>query len=304
MKNINKVSIIGMGALGLMYADIVQKHLGSTAVQFVMDEKRLLRNKNTEYKINGIPVKFNMVLPENAGNADFILVAVKFNALNDAVEMMKKITGPETVIISVLNGIVSEEILASHFGKEKIVYSVAQGMDSMKFGSDVHFTKEGELRIGVANGGLEENLRAVESFFDRSGIKYTEEKDIICRMWNKFMLNVGINQTCMAYGACYSKVLNTKELKDVFTGAMREVKLIAEKKGINLTENDIEKWIDIISTFAPDGTPSMGQDRIARRKSEVELFSGTVIRLAKELNVPVPVNEMLYDKIAEIEAEY
>ncbi|WP_191013840.1 ketopantoate reductase family protein [Treponema zioleckii] len=293
-----------MGALGLMYANIIQEHLGSQAVQFVMDGERIEKYKNTDFKINGVSKKFRMVDAKNAMPADFVLVAVKFTGLEKALETIKKCVGPDTVIISVLNGISSEEVLAKHFGREKIVYSVAQAMDSMRFGSEVRYTKEGELRIGVANGGVQEKLKSLEDFFDKSGIHYIEEKDILRQLWNKFMLNVGINQTCMVFSACYSQVLGTKELKDVFVGAMQEVKAVANKKGINLNDDDINQWIKIIATFAPNGTPSMGQDRIAKRKSEVELFSGTVIRLGKETDTPVPINQMLYEKIMEIEAEY
>ena len=304
MKEIRNASIVGMGALGLMYANIIQEHLGSAAVQFIMDSERAEKYKNADFKINGNSRKFRIIREENATPSDFVLVAVKFTGLEKALATIRKCVGPDTVIISVLNGISSEEILSKHFGPEKIVYSVAQAMDSMKFGNEVRYTKEGELRIGIANGGKEENLKALENFFDKARLHYTEEKDILRRMWSKFMLNVGINQTCMVYQACYSKVLGTKELMDIFVGAMEEVKVCANKKGINLNEDDISQWIKIIASLAPDGTPSMGQDRLAGRKSEVELFSGTVIRLGKETNTPVPINQMLYDKIMAIEAEY
>ena len=304
MKEIKSASIVGMGALGLMYADIIQRHLGKDAVQFVMDEERLKRNSRTDYRINGKLVKFNLVSEKEVCFSDLVIVAVKFTSLSESLKVIEKLVGPETVIISVLNGITSEEILSERFGKEKIIYSVAQAMDSMRFGSEVRLTKEGELRIGITSDGRKENLDALENFFEKAGIKYTEEKDIIRCMWNKFMLNVGINQTCMAYNATYSEVLNTKELYDVFTGAMKEVMLIANKKQINLSEKEMKAWIELISTFAPDGTPSMGQDRIAKRKSEVELFSGTIIKLGRETGIPVPVNQMLYEKIQQIESEY
>lgn len=304
MKEIKNVSVVGMGALGLMYADIIQTNLGSSAVQFVMDEERAAKYSKKDFFINGKAKKFRIVKTQDAKPADFVLVAVKFTGLESAMQAIQKSLGPETVILSVLNGISSEEILGQHFGKERIIYSVAQAMDTMRFGTEVNYTKEGELRIGITNGGRAENLFAVENFFEKANIHYTEEKDILRRMWNKFMLNVGINQTTMVYNANYHKVLNTPELYDIFIGAMKEVMAIAKKKGIELNEDDIQQWVKIISTFAPDGTPSMGQDRIAKRKSEVELFSGTVIKLGKETDTPVPINQMLYEKVEEIEANY
>ncbi len=304
MKEIKNASVVGMGALGLLYGNLIQENLGKEAVDFVMDEDRVKKYRQAEFKINGEKREFRLTRTEDAKKSDLVIVAVKYTGLESAFKSIEKCVGENTVIISVLNGISSEEILAEKFGKEKIVYSVAQGMDAMRSGHEVKYTKEGELRIGVANGGKEENLKALEAFFDKAKIHYTEEADILKRMWNKFMLNVGINQTCMAFGASYSEVLGSKELTGVFMDAMKEVMECAKKKGIVLGKEDMNKWISIIKTFDPNGTPSMGQDRLAKRKSEVELFSGTVIRLGEETGTPVPTNKMLYEKIRQIEAEY
>ncbi len=304
MKEIKNASVVGMGALGLLYGNLIHENVGKDAVDFVMDAGRAEKYRKAEFMINGERKDFRLTKTEDAKERDLVIVAVKSTGLESAMESISKCVGKDTVIISVLNGISSEEILSERFGKEKIVYSVAQGMDAMRSGQSVRYTKEGELRIGAANGGDEENLKALERFFDKAKIHYTEEKDILKRMWNKFMLNVGINQTCMAFGASYSEVLGSEKLTGIFMGAMKEVKDIAKKKGISLSEKDMEDWISIIKTFDPNGTPSMGQDRLAKRKSEVELFSGTVIRLGKETGTPVPTNQMLYERIMKIESEY
>lgn len=304
MKEIKTTNIIGMGALGLLYADMIQTNLGSHAVSFLLDDSRYEKNKNQTFTINGEEKRFNMISEKDAVPVDFVIVAVKYNGLEAALKTMEKVVGPETVIISVMNGISSEEIIASKFGGDKVIYSVAQAMDAMKSGSSMVYTKAGELRIGYARGGTKENLELVKDFFNRAGIAYTEEQDIIRRLWNKFMCNVGINQTCMVYGKCYREVLAPGQANDTFIGAMREVILLSKAEGINLTEEDLEGWVKIISSLAPEGTPSMGQDRIARRKSEVELFSGTMLRLAEKHNLVLPVNKWLYEQVQKIEAEY
>lgn len=304
MKEIKSCAIVGMGALGLMYAHIIQKNLGKDAVNFVMDSERAKKYKGQRFLINGMEEFFNVVSFDDAEPVDFVIVAVKFTGLESSLKTIEKLVGPSTVIISVLNGISSEEILAGKFGSEKIIYTVAQAMDAMKSGNDLKYTREGELRIGVANGGLKENLEAVVNYFEKAGIHYTVEDDIIRRLWNKFMCNVGINQTCMVFGKNYSQVIAPGEAHDVWIGAMKEVILISKAEGINLTEEDLSQWIKIISTLDPDGTPSMGQDRLAHRKSEVELFSGTVIKIARKHGLEVPVNQWLYDQVQEIEKGY
>ena len=85
---------------------------------------------------------------------------------------------------------------------------------------------------------------------------------------------------------------------------MHEVMAVAEKEGIHFTEDEFKEYIRLMGTLQPEGYPSMRQDAVAKRKSEVELFAGTIIREAAKFGVPVPVNQFYYDKIMEMEAKY
>ena len=77
---------------------------------------------------------------------------------------------------------------------------------------------------------------------------------------------------------------------------------VANKYGVR--EKELKEYVAITRTLKPEGTPSMGQDRINRKYSEVELFAGTVIRMAEKHGIPVPMNQYLYKLVKEIEAEY
>ena len=204
---IQNTLIIGMGALGLLYADIIAKAKGQDAVAFVMDEQRVEKYKDTTFTINGESKQFRMISDKEAQPADLLIVAVKYNGLRPALETMKACVDEHTIIMSVMNGIDSEEIIAEAFGKEHMIYTVAQGMDAMKFGDDLSYTKHGELRIGVIEESQKENLRAVTDFFEEVEMPHTVEDDILKRMWGKFMLNVGVNQTCLAYSTNYAGTL-------------------------------------------------------------------------------------------------
>ena len=302
MKEIKNVTIVGMGALGLLYGSMMAS--GGAQVHYVVDAERSIRYQNMEVTCNGEPFRYQLVKDTEAKPADLVLTAVKSTGLAAALDTMAGCVGPETVIISVLNGISSEGILGERFGKEKMIHTVAQGMDAMKFGNSLQYTQTGKLHIGLAPGERAENLDAVKTFFDRTGVGYVEEADILRRMWSKFMLNVGVNQTCMVYGTTYGGVLADGEPNRTMISAMREVIALAGAEGILLNEQDLNQYIDIIGTLSPEGTPSMGQDRINRKPSEVELFAGTVIRLAEKHGLYVPVNRFLYESVQEIEKEY
>ena len=302
---IQSVAIVGMGALGLLYADVIVKARGENGVTFVLDEARMEKYKDTIFSINGEEKVFHMTSYQEMKPVDLLIVALKYNGLKPAMEIMNPCVDDHTIIMSVMNGIDSEEILADVFGREHMIYTVAQGMDAMKFDNRLEYTKSGELRIGAIEEYQKENLQSVCEYFDDIQMAYAAETDILKRMWGKFMLNVGVNQTCLAYSTNYSGTLaeGTEENR-IFLAAMREVIELANAYGIELSEEDLDYYVKIIGTLSPTGVPSMRQDGMAKRYSEVEMFAGTVIRMAKDKDIQTPANELLYKKIKEIEATY
>ena len=304
MKEIQSTAIIGMGALGLLYGNQIVSRLGSSGLRFIADRKRIQKYHSMEFTVNGEHRTFPMEDCETAAPADFVIVAVKYNALPEALNTMKNCVGPDTTIISVMNGISSEQMIGERYGREKVLYSIAQGMDAMKFGSSLTYTQAGELRVGALSPEQNNRLEAMTAFFDRAGIAYTVEDDILHRLWGKFMLNVGVNQTCMAYETTYSGTLVPGEAHDTMIGAMREVIRLARAEHVNLTEQDLDSYIDLLKTLSPDGMQSMRQDSLSHRPSEVEMFSGTVREMAKKHGLATPVNDRLYKRIREMESQY
>ena len=106
---IKTVAIVGMGALGMLYGEQLQKVLQAGAVRFVMDEERFKRHKNDKYEVNGVEQSFTLQSVAQAEPVDLVIVATKFSGLNEALEEMQGLVGPQTIIFSVLNGISSEE---------------------------------------------------------------------------------------------------------------------------------------------------------------------------------------------------
>ncbi len=304
MKEIKNVAIVGMGALGLLYGNRIMESLGNSAVSFLLDEERYRSYQDRHFTIQDKEVHFPMVSADVAKPADLVIVAVKYNSLPSALDTMQKAVGPDTVIMSVLNGITSEKIIGERYGMEHMIYTVAQGMDAMRFGDSLRYTKMGELRIGMPKGESREALPSVQAFLEKSRIPYTVDKDIIYRMWGKFMLNVGINQVCMIYETTYAGALQKGEANDTLTGAMEEVIRIANAEGVPLSEKDMDYYIGLLHTLLPDGVPSMRQDGLARRKTEVDMFAGTVMEIAAKHGIPVPVNTEIYRRVKEMEAAF
>lgn len=300
MREIRSTAIIGMGALGLLYGRSIFDY-DPQAVTYVMDEQRVAKNRGKIWRINGSPYCLPVCSSREATPADLVIVAVKYNELASALDTMEKCVDENTIILSVMNGISSEKIIAERYGAKHVLYTVAQGMDAMRSEGRLDYTQAGELHLGVMDETQNADLDAVCAWFTKTGIAHVMESDIRYRMWCKFMLNVGINQCCMVYETTYSGCLKPGEANDTMIAAMREVITLAKAEGISMGEKELQQYIAILETLSPDGIPSMRQDGVAGRKTEVDMFAGTVIRLAKQHGIPVPANEFLYQRVQEME---
>lgn len=304
---IKKITIVGMGALGVMYGDFLTRKLGKECVEFVGSKKRIHRFKEEGMFCNGQSCDFSLVDEEEMGMpADLLIFAVKATELEPAIQTVRNKVSRNTIIMSLLNGITSEEIIGKVYGMEKIIHCVVQGMDVVKAGNRVTYSQFGEFRIGIAeeSKAKKQKLQAVLNLFDKVEMPYIFEKDIIHRLWSKFMLNVGVNQAVMIHEGTYGTVQKPGEARDLMQNAMKEVITLAHKENVNVTQEDFDDYIKLIDSMNPNGMPSMRQDGLARRKSEVELFAGTVIAMANKHGIDVSVNRTIYEIITKMESKY
>ena len=303
-KIINRAYISGLGAIGGAYGSILYD-ADRNSVKVIVDAERLARYTEKGITVNGKRYDFDYVLPVRADTyADLILVAVKGHHLDAAIESIKPFVGDNTVIMSLLNGITSEDTLARTFGAEKILHAFCVGTDAVREGTDIRYGKPGKIVFGDRYNKNSENVNAVKAFFDRIGFPHTVPEDIMRELWWKFMMNVGINQTSAVLRAPYGVYNRIVEATELMYAASMEVLPLAQKEGINLGEDDIRNYLDIIGTLSPNGKTSMLQDVEAGRKTEVESFALTVIELGKKHGIPTPINDVLYRMIRVIEKTY
>ncbi|MDD3921831.1 MAG: ketopantoate reductase family protein [Eubacteriales bacterium] len=303
---IQTVTIVGLGALGTLFGHQLAKHMPKENLRILADENRIARYQRDGVFSNGEKCDFHFVTPKEAlPPADLVLVAVKFGQLQSALETMRGQVGENTLILSLLNGISSEEVIGKVYGREKIVDCVAYGMDAVKVGNKLTFGHMGKLCIGThLQGKPTEAVQRIARFFAAHDFPYEVDEAMGKRMWGKFMLNVGVNQTLAVFGPNYGALQKEGLQRDTMIAAMREVIALSQPEGAHLTEEDLTYWLDLLSTLNPEGKASMRQDVEAKRPSEVGLFAGTVIALAEKHGLDVPVNRMLLKRVGEMEAQY
>jgi 2-dehydropantoate 2-reductase len=301
LKKIETVSLVGLGAVGATYGSLLHDSL-KDSFHVVASEQRIIKYKKNSIKINDKKYEFNYITPETVVEpVDLVIFAVKNAELPQAMADVKYHIGPNTIIVSLLNGISSEETIYEEFHNEHILHSMSVEIDALRTNFDVRFSTRGRIEFGEKNNSLSDDVLALKDLFERVGIDYKISENITHTMWWKFMINVGVNQTSAVLKAPYGIFQSLPDAYEWMESAMREVVAISEKAGTGLTEEDVKKFWPIINNLSPKGKTSMLQDVEAGRKTEVEYFAGKVCELGEKYGVPTPINEQLYKVIRIIE---
>ena len=311
MKQIESVLIAGAGAIGLLIADTLYRY-NPGGMRILASGERRRRYRETGLWVNGERPDFSFADGETPeGNrTDLIIVACKYYHLERLIADIRPFVGGETIILSLLNGITSEEIIGAVYGRERLPLAMILGTDSQNTGNGTSFTRRGVVNFGDADGKETERDRLIADYFTCAGLPFEyHPSDMKRAFWYKYMINVGANQSSallrLPY-ACFKRdhPRGIADARRLLESAMREVIAIANRLDIDLGEGDIENWYDTLTALNDSGYTSMCQDVLAGRKTEVELFGFTVSELGLKYGIPTPVNTTLAVALRAIEQTY
>ncbi len=302
MSEIEKVAILGAGAMGSSYAAMFFD-AAEHSTQLVARGQRYERIKSNGLVVNGKRYTIPVIHPDEATSpADLILVALKHHHLPEAVRGLNRLVDSHTTILSVMNGLDSEQVIGSIYGMDKLLYAISIGIDAVRRENQVTYTNPGKIYFGEAyNTQISQRVHRLQRAFDRVGIVHETPADMIRMMWWKFMVNVGMNQASAVMRAPYGVFQSSPDAQALMESLMREVIVLAEAAGVNLEEQDLKNWYAFLNSLSPLGKTSMLQDIEAGRKTEVDIFAGKVVELGKTLAVPTPVNQALLQTIRILE---
>jgi 2-dehydropantoate 2-reductase len=302
MGEIRRAIIVGAGAVGAAVASVIHKSMPGAA-EVLADGARAERFRAEGFVVNGERLDFPIAAAPGE-EPGIVIVAVKNHQLDRAIRDMAPYVGDGTLVLSLLNGIASEDALAAAFGREKVPYAMILGIDAVREGNATSFSSAGKIHFGDernASGSWSDRVSRIASFFDRAGLRYEVPEDMVRGLWYKFMINVGINQASAVLRAPYGTFQRVPAARSVMEAAMREVVELSRALGTGLVPADIEAWQATLRGLSPEAKTSMLQDVEAGRKTEVEAFAGTVVSLGREAGIPTPVNGLLLELIRAIE---
>lgn len=299
-------ALIGLGAVGTVYGNLLHKTYGEKFA-VIAGGKRGQKIIQEGVKLNHVPYFPKVIAPENMDyKADLLIVCVKNHQLEAAISDMKNVVTDTTIILPLLNGITAKERLSAAFPHATVLYGLSLLIDGLRTSEGVVNTNNGVIQFGYASNEptIAPDVLAIERYLNHAGIDTKVFPDMIRTVWRKWLLNVAYNQVSAVTGFNFSQLAASESAKKLIYDALLEVVQIAEASQINLTATDAEEIIKTMDSFSPDGKTSMLQDIEAKRLTEVDYFSGTVIEYGRRLNIPTPVNYVLYHIIKSIEQTF
>lgn len=294
------IAILGAGAVGSYILWGLSKK-DDISVCIIADGARKECYEKEGFVINGKEYFPTVKTASEAKGADLLIVATKYNSLRGALSDIQKIVTDNTVVMSLMNGVDSEEIISEVIDEKQIVYSTIK-VASERVGNSVRFNPMTTIGIiyGEKDGNLKsERVEALNSLFAGTGLHYRATDVIINEIWSKFRLNVPNNQAQAMVGCGIGAYSDSEHVAFLRDRIRDELDQIAKAKGIDFSKSDASSAAG--SKVDKRTRYSTLQDLDAKRHTEVDMFAGAIIQMGKELGIPTPYNEFTFHMIKALE---
>lgn len=303
MNEIKNVIICGLGAIGSIYAAKISESK-EINLKILADNERVKKYLTNPTVVNKKSYSFNFLSAEISEEfkADLIIIATKNSGLAQSIDLIRDFVSSNTIILSLLNGIESEEKIAAVYGREKVLYSYYIGHTSTRIGREIAHDGVYKTVFGEKDNSVySEKVQRIKNFFNKTGINYEIPQDMAYSRWWKFLVNVGYNQASAVLNANYGDFQKSSKVNNIAIKLMEESVSVAKAEGVKNTEKLIPEVLRVIETMLPDTRTSMLQDVDAKRQTEVDIFAGYVSRLGKKHGIPTPYNDMFFEIINAID---
>ena len=294
---IRTVALIGAGAIGGYFIWGLAGALGDDFC-VVADGARKERLTRDGLVINGEKAVFPVKTPEEAKGADLVLVATKYAGLPSACGEVQKILTDQTIVISLLNGVDSEEILGDAIGKEHVV-NAYMIISSEHRENAVTFNPAVTTGLFFGERDTKEKTKrcqALERLFARGQCRAQFVPDILSGQWQKFCRNICYNLPQAILSVGIGAYEDSAHVMAISEDLEKEVRTVAKACGCPIPPVRRSNM-----GYRKNARYSTLQDLDAKRPTEVDMFCGVLMMKAEEHGIEVPVTRTVYHLIKALE---
>ena len=304
-----KVAIIGAGAMGSLFGALLAE--GGHEVWLCdiwQDQIRALKQSGLKIESEGETrnVRLNATGdPRQIGESELVLIFVKSTQTDSAAESAALLAGQNGWVMTLQNGMGNAETIAKHTPSNRILAgTTAHGATMLEAGSIRH-AGAGPTTVGMWAGGEKEFqiARQIADQFTQAGIESTAVEAVRPVIWDKLLVNVGINAITALTGIKNGQILDLVLTRELSRAAVEEAASVAQAQGIEIRQDPAAHVFKVAAATAANRS-SMGQDVDHRRPTEIKAINGFVVREADRMGLAAPVNRALTALVETMEAHY
>jgi 2-dehydropantoate 2-reductase len=229
--------------------------------------------------------------PASVGPVDVVLFCVKAYDTTTAAEHIRPLVGPDTVILSVQNGVDNEERIAQVVGSAAVIGGIAGVSARAETPGVIAVDLEpGFLRFGELDGRASSRTERLLSLFAQSPFTATLVSDIEVQMWEKFVFICALSGVTALARLPIGPILATPATSQLYRGVMNEVAAVGRARGVAVPEERVAYWLNFSTELNANVYGSMYHDLAAGRRLELDALNGTVVRYGRELVLPTTLN--------------
>lgn len=297
-----KIAIMGVGGVGGCFGGKLARHYinnKNVDITFIARGKHLKEIQNNGLKViteqGTFIAKPDRAIdnPASCGMFDIIIFCVKSYDLEESAKLLRNCVNEQTVVITVLNGVNNAErlkrvlpdtqildgcVYISAFIKKAGMVCQAGGTCKFFFGSDIENKK----------------YIKIEQILKDAGIAAEYRKDIKEIVWEKYMFVSPLASATSFYQKTFGEIMEDAKCKNLLQGLLKETENIATFQKLNLPNDIFQKSLDKIALFPYETKSSLQMDFEKKKNTELDIFTGYIVKYAKAHGVDVPFHEKVY----------
>jgi 2-dehydropantoate 2-reductase len=307
-----KYAVVGAGAMGSIIGATLSK--GGQEVLLVDP----YREHMDRIAARGLRLTFGPVTetvrmqtctnPAEAGKADIVVLLVKSFMSRTAIEGAPGLFGNRTFVCTLQNGLGNVEILEGLFPRDRILQGMIHLAGRLEGPGEVSGDKyrETDIYIGslVKEGAAAVAAETMARHLSDGGLAAEYKPDIEKEIWRKAMINACLNAPCGVLRLRGSEYFGHPEGKRIAADIAAEFAAVAAAKGISLDVDEAMHYMEMGTRTRSEHYPSMAQDMMHKRRTEIDFLNGAIVKYGLELGIPTPVNDTITRFVKIIEENY
>ncbi len=301
-----RIVVLGAGAMGCLFGGLL--HRAGRDVTLIDVSARQIAAINEA----GLHLERDgevLIIPVRAAYAAHVGVAPELVVLftktihsEAALESIRSLIDDDTVLLSLQNGLGNEEVMARFVPRDRIVQGVTTFPADLVAPGHVRSLGSGHSQIMGLDGLVTLRLELIRDVLDDAGLECEISPEVTTAIWEKAAFNCALNALTAVTGLRIGPIADSPEATDLARRVAEEVVDVANRKGIGARKEVVLATIAGALAEHREHQPSMLQDVLAGRRTEVGSLNGAVVREAAALGLSVPFTEALYLLVRTLES--